>query len=87
MARGLRRAAQRKTAKALTYLRNQWDALQSTWAMAGSIDNNETEQLMKQMAIRRKNWLFLGSVAAGADGRLRTLVSSALRNDLDVWAT
>jgi hypothetical protein len=27
--------------------------------------NNETEQLMKQVAIGRKNWLFLGSVAAG----------------------
>lgn len=42
---------------------------------------------MKQVAIGRKNWLFLGSVAAGqrmAD--LLTLVSSALRNDLDVWA-
>lgn len=42
---------------------------------------------MKQVAIGRKNWLFLGSVAAGermAD--LMTLVSSALRNDLDVWA-
>jgi transposase len=49
--------------------------------------NDETEQLMKQVAIGRKNWLFLGSVAAGermAD--LLTLVSSALRNDLDVWA-
>jgi hypothetical protein len=49
--------------------------------------NNETEQLMKQIALGRKNWLFLGSVAAGermAD--LMTLVSSALRNDLDVWA-
>jgi hypothetical protein len=57
--------------------------------MAGRlpIDNNETEQLMKQIAIGRKNWLFLGSVAAGermAD--LMTLVSSALRNDLDAWA-
>jgi len=42
---------------------------------------------MKQIAIGRKNWLFLGSVAAGermAD--LITLVSSALHNDLDVWA-
>ena len=41
---------------------------------------------MKQVAIGRKNWLFLGSVAAGermAD--LLTLVSSAV-NDLDVWA-
>jgi hypothetical protein len=72
----------------LGYLRNQWDALQ-VYLGDGRlpIDNNETEQLMKQVAIGRKNWLVLGSVAAGermAD--LMTLVSSALRNDLDVWA-
>jgi len=77
-----------KFAEALGYLRNQWDALQ-VYLGDGRlpIDNNETEQLMKQVAIGRKNWLFLGSVAAGermAD--LLTLVSSALRNDLDVWA-
>jgi hypothetical protein len=49
--------------------------------------NNQTEQLMKQVAIGRKNSLFLGNVAAGermAD--VLTLVSSALRKDLDVWA-
>jgi transposase len=77
-----------KFAEALGYLRNQWDALQ-VYLGDGRlpIDNNETEQLMKQVAIGRKNWLFLGSIAAGermAD--LMTLVSSALRNDLDVWA-
>jgi hypothetical protein len=50
------------------------------------IDNNETEQLMKQVALGRKNWMFIGSVDAGyraAD--LMTLVSSAARNDLDVF--
>jgi len=77
-----------KFAEALGYLRNQWDAL-LVYLGDGrlTIDNNETEQLMKQVAIGRKNWLFLGSVAAGeriAD--LMTLVSSALRNHLDVWA-
>ncbi len=77
-----------KFAEALGYLRNQWKALQ-VYLSDGRlpIDNNETEQLMKQVAIGRKNWLFLGSVAAGermAD--LMTLVSSALRNDLDVRA-
>jgi transposase len=77
-----------KFAEALGYLRNQWDAL-VVYLSDGRlpIDNNETEQLMKQIAIGRKNWLFLGSVAAGermAD--LMTLVSSAVRNDLDVWA-
>jgi transposase len=77
-----------KFAEALGYLRNQWEALQ-VYLDDGRlpIDNNQTEQLMKQVAIGRKNWLFVGSVAAGermAD--LMTLVSSALRNDLDVWA-
>ena len=77
-----------KFAEALGYLRNQWEAL-VVYLGDGRlpIDNNQTEQLMKQVAIGRKNWLFLGSVAAGermAD--LMTLVSSALRNDLDVWA-
>jgi hypothetical protein len=50
------------------------------------IDNNEVEQLMKQVAIGRKNWLFIGSVAAGERAaNLLTLVSSAVRDDLDVW--
>ena len=42
--------------------------------------------VMKQVALGRKNWMFIGSVAAGyraAD--LMTLVSSAARNDLDVF--
>lgn len=77
-----------KMSEALGYLRNHWEPLQR-YLDDGRlpIDNNETEQLMKQIATGRKNWLFLGSVAAGermAD--LLTLVSSALRNDLDVWA-
>jgi transposase len=76
-----------KFAAALGYLRNQWDALQ-VYLSDGRlpIDNNETEQLMKQVAIGRKNWLFVGSVAAGErTAEFLTLVSSALRNDLDVW--
>jgi transposase len=74
--------------QALTYLRNQFDPL-LVYLDDGlmPIDNNETEQLMKQVALGRKNWLFIGSVDAGyraAD--LMTLVSSAVRNDLDVFA-
>ena len=73
--------------QALTYLRNQFDHL-LVYLDDGlmPIDNNETEQLMKQVALGRKNWMFIGSVAAGyraAD--LMTLVSSAARNDLDVF--
>ena len=51
------------------------------------LDNNEVEQLMKQVALGRKNWLFIGSVPAGQRAAdFITLVSSALRNDVDVWA-
>jgi len=51
------------------------------------IDNNEVEQLMKQVALGRKNWLFIGSVLAGERAAdFFTLVTSAVRNDLDVGA-
>jgi transposase len=74
--------------QAVGYLNNHWDALQLYISHADvPIDNNETEQLMKQVAIGRKNWLFIGSLTAGARAAdLMTLVSSALRNDLHVWA-
>lgn len=75
-----------KITEALGYLRNHWDALRVSLSDGRvPIDNNDTEQLMKQVAIGRKNWLFLGSVAAGErTANFLTLVSSALRNDLDV---
>ena len=75
-------------AQALGYLRNHWEQLQ-TYLYDGRcpIDNNECEQLMKQVALGRKNWLFIGSVPAGQRAAdFLTLVSSAVRNDLDVWA-
>ena len=74
-------------AQALQYIRNHFEELQRYLADGRiPIDNNETEQLMKQVALGRKNWLFAGSVIGGerAAGFL-TLVSSAIRNDLDVW--
>ncbi len=77
-----------KFAEALGYLRNHWVALQ-LYLSDGRlpIDNNDVEQLMKQVALGRKNWLFIGSVAAGERAAdFFTLVSSAVRNDLDVWA-
>ena len=74
-------------AKALQYIRNHFVELKRYLDDASiPIDNNETEQLMKQVAIGRKNWLFAGSVAGGErSAGFMTLVSSALRNDLDVW--
>lgn len=74
--------------EALGYLRNNWDAL-LVYASDGlmPIDNNDVEQLMKQVALGRKNWLFVGSVEAGNRAAvLLTLISTAVRNDLDVWA-
>ena len=75
-------------AGALGYLRNHWDAL-NLYVTDGRmpIDNNDVEQLMKQIAVGRKNWLFIGSLEAGArTAILQTIVSTALRNDLDVRA-
>jgi transposase len=75
-------------AEAVGYIRNHWDAL-NVFTTDGRmpIDNNDVEQLMKQVAVGRKNWLFLGSVEAGVRAAtLLTIISTALRNDLDVWA-
>lgn len=77
-----------KIGEAVRYLRNQWSGL-TRYLTDGEvpIDNNQCEQLMKQVAVGRKNWLFQGSVDAGyraAD--LLSLMSSAIRNDLDAWA-
>ena len=73
--------------QALQYIRNHFVELKRYLDDASiPIDNNETEQLMKQVALGRKNWLFAGSVAGGErTAGFLTLASSALRNDLDVW--
>ena len=73
--------------EAVRYLNNQWDAL-TVFLGDGRvpIDNNDTEQLMKQVATGRKNWLFIGSVEAGYRAAiLLTIVSTAHRYHLDIW--
>jgi transposase len=73
--------------QAVGYLRNQWQAL-SVFLGDGRvpIDNNDVEQLMKQVATGRKNWLFIGSVEAGRRAAiLLTIVSTAHRQHLDIW--
>jgi transposase len=74
-------------AEALRYLRNHWQAL-NVYVNDGRIpiDNNAVERLMKQVAMGRKAWLFVSSVAGGEQSaQMMTLVSSARRHDLDVW--
>lgn len=74
-------------AEAVRYISNHWDAL-NHYVEDGRIpiDNNRVEQLMKQVAMGRKAWLFVGNVEAGErSAMLMSLVSSAKRHDLDVW--
>ena len=73
-------------AEAVRYIRNHWAAL-NVFVSDGRIpiDNNYVEQLMKQVALGRKAWLFVGNVEAGQrSAMMMTLVSSAKRHDLDV---
>jgi len=75
-----------KLGGALNYLRNHWKAL-CVYATDGRlpIDNNQTERLMRRLALGRKNWLFVGSMRAGIrNANLMSLVASAHRQDLDV---
>jgi transposase len=73
---------------AVRYALNQWKPLMS-FTLDGSlpIDNNDTERDLRRLTIGRKNWLFVGSPAAGEmAAMLYTLIASASRHQLDLWA-
>ncbi|MGO9528635.1 MAG: IS66 family transposase [Verrucomicrobiia bacterium] len=75
-------------AKAVTYARNQWDALRC-YTQDGrlTIDNNVSERTLRHQAIGRKNWLFLGSQDAGPRAAvLYTILAGAKRHRLEPWA-
>lgn len=74
--------------KALNYMNNHWAELTRYLDDPQlPMDNNECEQLMRQVGLGRKNWLFAGSIAGGErNAAFLTLASSAHRNDLDVRA-
>ena len=74
--------------QALTYARNQWDALcRYTEDGRLTIDNNVAERRLRDQAIGRKNWLFLGSVEAGPRAAvLSTIMAGAKRHRLEPWA-
>jgi len=77
-----------KFGEALGYLRHQWEPL-TNYVQDGRlpIDNNATERDLRALTIGRKNWLFIGSTEAGPRAAiLYTVVASAARHDLDVWA-
>jgi len=74
--------------KAHTYTLNQWQAL-NRYVEDGelTIDNNRAERAMRPIAIGRKNWLFVGSTAAGRRAAiLATLIASCKENQVEPWA-
>lgn len=75
-------------AKAVSYARNQWEALRR-YTQDGrlSIDNNVSERTLRHQAIGRKNWLFLGSRQAGPRASvLFTVLAGAKRHRIEPWA-
>ena len=75
-------------AQAVTYALNQWQAL-CRYTQDGrlTIDNNISERRLRDQAIGRKNWLFLGNDEAGSRAAvLCTIIAGAKRHRLEPWA-
>jgi hypothetical protein len=64
-------------------LHNQWDTLALYLTdLLVPVDNSETEQLMKQVAVQRRNWLPIGGVTSAYQmADLMTIISRAKRHD------
>jgi transposase len=75
-------------AQAVTYALNQWKALcRYTEDGRLTIDNNVSKRRLRDQAIGRKNWMFLGSVEAGPRAAvLCTIIAGAKRHRLEPWA-
>jgi transposase len=75
-------------AQAVTYATNQWPALcRYTEDGRLTIDNNVSERRLRDQAIGRKNWMFLGSDEAGPRAAvLCTIIAGAKRHRLEPWA-
>ena len=72
-------------ARAIDYSLKRWPAL-SRYATDGGlpIDNNPLENIIRPIAIGKKNWLFTGSERAGKRAAaIQTLLGTAQLNDLD----
>jgi transposase len=74
--------------QALTYALNQWQELCRYTADGRlTIDNNASERRLRDQAIGRKNWMFLGSDEAGPRAAvLCTIIAGAKRHRLEPWA-
>ena len=76
------------TAKAIDYTLRRWGALLVHVNDARvPVDNNAVENMMRPIALGRKNWLFIGSQQAGERAAtLMSLIESAKLNGHDAWA-
>jgi transposase len=81
-------AAADVTAKAIDYTLRRWGALIVHVNDARvPLDNNAVENMMRPIALGRKNWLFIGSQQAGERAAtLMSLIESAKLNGHDAWA-
>lgn len=73
------------TAKAIDYTLKRWPAL-CRYAATGHlpIDNNPVENVIRPIALGKKNWLFTGSERAGQRAAvIQTLLGTAKLNGLD----
>ena len=76
------------TARAIDYTLKRWGALVVHVGDARvPVDNNAVENMMRPIALGRKNWLFIGSQQAGERAAtLMSLIESAKLNGHDAWA-
>jgi hypothetical protein len=86
-----RLSAKTALARAIQYALSRWDTL-TRYADDGrlAIDNNVAERALRDIAITRKNFLFLGSEVGGERAAvLYTVLESAKLNGLDpqAWLT
>jgi transposase len=75
-------------AKAINYALNQWDSLQLFLEDSDiPLDNNRTENTLRQQVIGRLNWLFVGSEKGGETAAvLYTLIATCKRLRIDPFA-
>ena len=73
---------------ALTYARNQRTALRRFLDVGRiPLDNNDVERDLRQVALGRKKWMFIGSLAASErTAAILSEIGSAHRQNLDLHA-
>jgi transposase len=84
----LRVSAKSRLGEKLTYIHRHWDGLQ-TFLHDGrvEIDSNSVENLIRPIALNRKNALFAGHDEGGrAWGRIASLIETAKVNDVEPFA-